>query len=484
MSDNVIIDIYGAFSKITGPYPRHAVREATSYFVQGAQFSTAYKRGKWDGRKNLMKMTTGAFPTGLLDEVVEVVKNHGLEVEINDHREEPAPSEKGFSLKGISFDYPYDYQLKACQKAIEEKQGIIKVSTGGGKTIIAAGIIQYLGLKTLFIVPSQELMYQTQKSFLKTLGKTEKEIGVVGDGKWKPGTWVTVAMMPTLSARSSSQECQDLLSEADVIFADECHQAPAESFFSVLTLCNAYWRIGMSATPLDRSDGADLRLIALMGKIIVDVGTKELTERGVLARADIIFDKVTHPVLKKGSQYSTAYKHGVVENAQLLSKVVEWSQIFYRNNISTLILCEEIKHGTLIDEALWSHENLNEFIPHQFIHGSEDSEIRKSARESFSNRQLPVLVASRIFDQGIDVDTVDALILAGSRKSKIKTMQRLGRGLRGKKLIVVEFSNFCHKYLLAHSYERLQDYKAEDCFPIHYSGPDEELVKKIWNKDE
>jgi hypothetical protein len=49
---------------------------------------------------------------------------------------------------------------------------------------------------------------------------------------------------------------------------------------------------------------------------------------------------------------------------------------------------------------------------------------------------------------------------------------------------VVEFSNFCHKYLLQHSYQRMQDYKEEDCLPIYSSGPDAELVKKLWNEDD
>ena len=75
---------------------------------------------------------------------------------------------------------------------------------------------------------------------------------------------------------------------------------------------------------------------------------------------------------------------------------------------------------------------------------------------------------------------IDALILAGSRKSKIKTLQRLGRGLRGDRLLVVEFANFTHKYLLEHAYQRLQDYKDEECFPIHYSIPDLNLVRKLW----
>ncbi|NJL54364.1 hypothetical protein HC928_03635 [bacterium] len=95
-----------------------------------------------------------------------------------------------------------------------------------------------------------------------------------------------------------------------------------------------------------------------------------------------------------------------------------------------------------------------------------------------------VLAHNTILDEGVDVPTIDALILAGSRKSRIKTMQRLGRGLRGNKLIAVEFANFTNDYLLRHSLQRLEDYKKEDCFPIHQSQPDAALVRKLWNESD
>lgn len=483
MTDPVKIDIYGPQSKISGMYPKELIRSVTSYPVQGAQFSKAYRKGVWDGRKHLLNARTGAFPTGLVKIVRNSLEDAGIPVELEDHRVVPVPTETGFDLQGgFSFTYPYDYQLDACQKMVEAKQGIVKIATNGGKTSLSAAVVQYLGLKTLFVVSSRELLYQAQKVFMQALGLTENEIGVVGDGCWAPGSFVTIGMLPTLEARLSTPECRDLLKETEVLFFDECHHCGSESWYSVATLCPAYYRYGLSGTPLDRTDGANLRLIAATGEVIVNIENKFLVERGISARAHIIWDKITEPVLKKGIRYPTAYKQGVVENPQLLKRVIDWTETFREANLGVLILCEEIAHGKLIDEALWTDSEV--FVPHQFIYGDEDSEVRKQALESFSNGTLPVLIASTILDEGVDVPTIDALILAGSRKSRIRTMQRLGRGLRGKKLIVVEFANFCNKYLLQHSYERLQDYKSEECFPIHYSSPDLDLVNTILSKEE
>ena len=473
------ITIHGSYSTLKGEFPRSEVREELSFPVQGAEYSKAYQDGRWDGRKHLFNLRSGAFPTGLLRGLEGVLSASGVEYDVQDLRPIPAPSEAGFDLHGITFSYPYDYQLETAKKMVEEKQGIVKVATGGGKTEIACAVTQYLGLRTLFLVPSRELMYQSQKRFMTRLGLTKKEVGIVGDGKWKPGTMVTVASIDTLESRINEPECQQLLEDAEVLFLDECHGAGSNTYYTVATLCPAYYRFGLSATPLDRTDGANMMLIAATGEMLCDIRLKFLVERGVCAGADIIFDKITEPVLKKNIRYPTAYKQGVTENFQLLEKVIQWTEVFTELGLNTLILVEQISHGKLIDDSLWT--DASQMIPHQFIHGTEDTETRKGALESFSNRNLPVLIASTILDQGVDTDAIDALILAGSRKSKIRTLQRLGRGLRGKKLIVVEFANFTNsKYLLKHSYERLQDYKNEECFPIYYSEPDKELVEKLW----
>lgn len=476
------IHIYGTDSMLKD-YPNRivsAVDMATSYLVEGYHWSKAFRKGQWDGRKRLFRKRTGAFPTGLVPAVQTALQGLGEPVTRVDHRIVPKPSEAGFELQGVSFDYPYDYQLTTCQKMVNEKQGIIKIATNGGKTEIACAVTQYLRLKTLFIVTTLELLYQARKRFMTRLGVGEREIGIIGDGIWEPGSWVTIASLSTLESRRNTPECMTLLKDCEVMFIDECHHTGSETWYTVATLCRAYYRFGMSGTPLDRTDGANLRLIAATGEVIVDISNKYLVERGVSARGHIIFDKITEPVLKKNIRYPTAYKQGVVENPQMLRKVIDWTKVFNEVGLGCLILVEEIQHGRLIDDALWT-ETDGVFIPHQFIYGEESSDVRTKALADFANGNLPVLIASTILDEGVDVPTIDVLIVAGSRKSRIRTMQRTGRGLRGKRLVVLEFANFTNKYLADHSLKRLQDYKGEDCFSIHNSEPDIDLVRRIWS---
>jgi len=475
------IHIYGPISKLSGEFPLAAVREATSYAVEGAQFSKQYRKGLWDGRKHLFKTATGAFPTGLLDLVTHVLDVAEVQYQVIDHRRPLAPQGRIYDLVGVKMEGKYDYQLDAAKTAVAKKQGILRIATNGGKTEIACAITKYLGLPTLFMVTTRELLYQARERFMKRLGVTEAEVGIVGDGHWQPGSWVTVATVDTLESRFERQECQDLLKSAEVLFVDECHHAGSETWYDVCIACPANYRYGLSGTPMDRTDGANLRLLAAIGPIIVDIPNKFLVDRGISAKTHIIFSKVTAPVLPKKLAYASAYKQGVVANPNALSLIVDWTKAFHEAGLSTLILCEQIEHGKIIDSALWTATG-GIFIPHLFIHGEEDTYIRTEALKDFGERRLPVLIASTILDEGVDVPTIDALILAGSRKSRIKTMQRLGRGLRGNKLIAVEFANFTHDHLLRHSLQRYEDYKKEECFPLYQSQPDVNLIKRLWNE--
>lgn len=475
------IEIFGPTSKLQGDFPLKAIRDATSYAVEGAEFSKAYRKGMWDGRKHLFKPATGAFPTGLLDIVTHVLDVAQVSYTVKDRRQPPEPQGGSYDLAGVKMEGKYDYQLEAAKAAVEAKQGILRMATNAGKTEVACAITAYLHLPTIFMVTTRELLYQARERFMKRLGATEQEVGLVGDGVWRPGSWVTIATVDTLESRFEKQECQDLLKCCEVLFVDECHHAGSETWYDVCTSCPANYRFGLSGTPMDRTDGANLRLIAALGKIIVDIPNKFLVERGISAKTYIIFSKVTAPVLPKKLAYASAYKQGVVDNPNVMNLVIEWTKAFQAAGLSTLVLCEEIAHGKAIDQALWTATD-GVFIPHLFIYGDEKTEARQAALADFRDRKLPVLIASTILDEGVDVPAIDALILAGSRKSRIKTMQRLGRGLRGDKLIAVEFANFTNDHLLRHSLARWEDYKKEDCFPIVQSGPDVALIQKLWSE--
>jgi superfamily II DNA or RNA helicase len=441
--------------------------------VEGYQFTDAFRNRKWDGKKHFFNLRNKAMPAGLVPMVVAAIKAHSskAKVMVVDERQQSAPAiaRDSFDLEGIDFGLgKYDYQLGAAEAMVEGQQGIIKVATNGGKTEIAAAVIKHLRVPTLFLVERLELLHQTRKRFAKRLCVPEDSIGLIGDGRFSVGDWITVATPASLKSRIDKRQVDPTL--WDALFCDECHHVAADTFFAVLAQLTAFYRFGMSGTPLDRSDGADLKLLAQTGPVLYEVSNKLLVERGISVPPHVEMVKIDKPVMPtSGLKWSQVEKMGVTENPHLNEVVVERALEHAAAGRQVLVLVEKVKHGNALAKDLRSRIKGRKSQV-EFISGKESTEVRAKALRAYEAGEVTILLATTILDEGVDVPCIDVLILAAGGKAKIRLLQRVGRGLRTgdekQRLLVIDFANFSHKWLLKHSLTRLRTYKAEECFMI------------------
>ena len=109
----------------------------------------------------------------------------------------------------------FDYQQKACDLALQSKNGVIVMPAGSGKTQTALQLISNLGLKTLWITHTYDLLnqsYDRAKSNLENVG-----LGKIAAGKIDIGTHITFATVQTLQKLDLSQ----YKNEWDCIVVDE-----------------------------------------------------------------------------------------------------------------------------------------------------------------------------------------------------------------------------------------------------------------------
>jgi superfamily II DNA or RNA helicase len=440
--------------------------------MPGYYFSPAFKAGRWDGRKHLYHPATASVPSGLVQSVVEALKAHDedAKVQVIDSREEGAPAiaARGFELEGIDFGKGrYDFQMEAAEAMVRLKRCILKAATNSGKSECAAAVAQHLSVPTVFIVPGIDLLRQSHKRFAKRLGLDPSTIGFIGEGRWEVGEWITVASVDTLHSKLSKnkEEFLETASKWECMFLDECHSAGSDTHYAVADAIPAYYRYGLSGTPLDRSDGADLRLIAQVGEVGYEVSNKTLIERGISVQPYIEMVKITEPKLPPKTPWATVNKIGIVENEHLNSKVVQKVEEASAQDLRVMVMVDKIKHGKILSEMLDATG-----VSYKFLSGKESGDTREEFLEKFTNGVIECLVVTTIFDQGMDTPAIDVLIFAGGGKAKIRSLQRIGRGLRSgegkEKLTVVDFAHFSHKYLTKHSLQRLATYKQENCFMI------------------
>ncbi len=461
-------------AQLEGAFPEDAVRQVTSYRVRGAEFTPAYQKLRadgsrlWDGRRHLLLRPDNLFPAGLVEEVHRLLLRHGVPTEILDLTDYPAPARDAPEFS----DLPAEGQLRGYQRegiarALVLRRGIVKIATGGGKTILAAGLVSQLGAPSLILVESKDLLLQTQSVLERHL---RSEVGVIGDGRWEEKD-IVIASVATLARRIAEPRTRAFLRTRKLLVVDEVHHGASDRAFQVIMACPAPYRIGLSATPTGRSDNADLKVRAGIGPVIHDVSAGELITAGVLVRPVVELIPIGFPLISQ-VDYATAYRRGIVEcqsrNQHIVTRVAQ----LHREGLQTLVLVRELEHGEALLASLRATGVEAEFI---FGAGNTSRE-RKAVLDRFRAGELRCLVSSPILDEAIDLPNIDALVLAAGGKSEIQCIQRIGRGMRAGKrsavLLVIDFLDQTHRYLTAHSRDRLQTYNSQGYevrYPDHWA---------------
>ena len=485
---NPILHVHPNYTFIEGDYDPDVVDKATRFRKSGYRHSTAYKNRVWDGYTRLFSRAKNAFPTGLKDRVTKFYKKQypNIKFDIVEHREfkskKLVPKIQDVPLQGVTLR---THQVRAGNAMLKKKHGVLWAATNSGKTEVAIGVIKALEEPTLFLVKGKDLVLQTYERFQKRLGG--EDIGIIMSNKWDVRKF-TIASADTLARRfkptkvtpkalEKKRQVEELLTSIKVVIIDECHTLASDGLFSIVRYCTAPYRFGLSGTPFKRGDKQDLKLIALTGEVCYKVTNKEMIEDGVSVPTHIAFVDIDKPTIPVGTDYQTAYDDGIVHNVYRNRIICDTALHYNRSGKHILIIVKKIDHGHNISDLLTAS---GEFVPHQFIHGSLDEEIRKDAIDNFKNGITKILIASSILDQGVDIPNIDVLIFASGGNSYIRAIQRVGRGLRlhdrKDKLVVIDFSDRTNKYLAKHSLERIKTYSLERCFSIDLVDDIGELV--------
>lgn len=458
------------------------IENECSYMLQGHEFMPSHNG--WDGRIRLCD-SKGVFPIGLLPRITQILDEKNLEFKIIDNRETPKYNDQ---LK-FSPTSPYevrDYQQELIRKAHQVGSGIVRLATGGGKTLCIASIAAKYGIKTVIYVIGIELLEQQRRTFQNAF--PHLKVGIVGDGNcdiqditictiWSAAAAFeqkidltdsdVTADSAKKNAKLDKETVKEMVHSAELFILDECQYAGAKTVqFLHNESVKARHRFLFSGTPW-REAGDDLLIEAVGGPKFFDISASELIKRGWLVPPDIHFFDV--PQKKKCSgTYPEVYEEYVVQNEVRNEKIVFATKKLVMAGKRPLILVAKIKHGDILREML-EEELLKEGFVGVSLDGMTKGSERLKSMQEVSDGKIHYLIASRIFDQGIDIPELDALILAGSGKSSGRALQRIGRVIRkfeGKKnAVVVDFMDNC-KYLKNHSQARLKIYRSESEFNI------------------
>jgi superfamily II DNA or RNA helicase len=428
--------------------------------------------------KKLFNLKDKVFFSGLVAYVRQVLDEYSFEYEIKDLREiaELGTYDIPINLEGKELR---PFQQDIIVKATESKKGIIAVATGLGKTFTSACLISNLKhFPVIFIVRRLDLLYQTKDNFE---GFFQRPIGIIGNGKKQIEDITIISSQTAVNEikENPDGEIAQHIKNSKVLFIDESHCARADTVKTLILQCNASYRYGLSATPFRESeDGGssdDLLIEGLLGQKIVTIRAKDVYANGwdYLVKPSIHFVKVPKGDFddtKKTYQY--VFKHFIVQNMARTRLIAKAALELRKLGRTTLILTKQI------DQI----DNLLPLIPRAYvIKGDVHTIDRKEILDMMRRKEIDILIATdKIAEEGLDLPALDALIFTAPSKSRIKSIQAVGRavrkytdpetGIKKKNAIIINFCEPEVKFLDKHAKKRfsiLGNEFGKECITLH-----------------
>jgi len=347
---------------------------------------------------------------------------------------------------------PNKMQVEAL-KALEglrcdsKNKALIISATGTGKTYLSAfDVKKYDPKRFLFVVHRENIARAAKRTFEMVFGK-EKSMGLLcGRSKNLSGDY----LFSTIQTLSKNEILSSFPRDHfDYIVIDEVHRSGAETYQKIINYFTPEFILGMSATP-ERTDGYDIfnafdyniafeiRLHnALKEDMLVPFhyyGISDISVDGVLLDDHAGFNKLTC--------------------SERVEKIIFNARLFGcdHGRIKGLVFCSRIEEATRLSDEFnkrgWETVALS---------GDSSEEQREQCIDRLEmndgEEALDYIFTVDIFNEGVDIPSVNQIIMLRPTQSAIVFVQQLGRGLRKSRhkeyLTVIDFiGNYSNNYLV------------------------------------
>jgi superfamily II DNA or RNA helicase len=327
--------------------------------------------------------------------------------------------------------------------------GVVELPTGSGKTVIAVGAMAELGVPSLVVVPTVDLLEQWQRE-LET--EFDRPIGRLGGGEQR------VAALTVATYDSAYLRADELGDRFGFVVFDEVHHLGAEGYRDVARLFAAPARIGLTAT-FERSDGAHEVVETLVGPVVYRLDADELAGDH-LADYDIkrLEVELTQAERERYEDYQGTFVDYLRESGLQLTSGSDYRKLVKRSGADPrareallakqrareVMLNADRKLSVLADLldrhrtdrviVFAAHTDLVYEIAERFLLPPITNETATAERrrllERFRAGEYSRVVTANVLDEGVDVPAATVAVVLSGSGSEREFTQRLGRILR------------------------------------------------------
>ncbi len=346
--------------------------------------------------------------------------------------------ERGPALRLDLSPHPHQEPMLEALR-VEREHGhwknLVVAPTGTGKTLVAAFDYRELRAKLprarlLFVAHRERILTQSRDAFAAVLRDPGFGELLTGGHEVARGEHV-FATIQSLSRMSFAEELP--AEHFDAVIVDEFHHAEAPTYERLLAHVRPRVLLGLTATP-ERFDGKDVRRW-FDGRTAYEMRLWEALEQGLLApfqyfgvKDSVDLDDVAW---KRGWGYDRGelarryvVAGGAEARARLVLQEVE-RRVADPRRMRALGFCVSVEHARFMAERFGEAG-----IASEAVVGETPSEDREAAVRRLESGDLQALFTVDLFNEGVDIPTLDTVLFLRPTESATVFLQQLGRGLR------------------------------------------------------
>lgn len=344
------------------------------------------------------------------------------------------------------------HQEEAKEEFLKVGNGILEMATGTGKTKTAIDLLNHLLnsgeiTSVIITVNGVDLLDQWSKEIRKGTNllvykhyESHKQIG-----SFHSFPENSALIVSRLALKEALINLPLEVYQSSLIICDEVHGLGSPGLQKSLSgLIKPFkYRLGLSATPEREYDVEGNQFIeAEIGNVIYRFGLEDAIRRGILCEFDyypISFELTQEDrtkIKKLIANYYARKSAGIPVSIETLysdlSRVKKQSdgklapfKEFIKNHQDLLkrsiIFVETKEFGMQVQDLILP------YINNYHTYYGEDN---REHLTSFSNKNLDCLITSKRISEGIDIQSVENIILFTADRAQIQTIQRIGRCLR------------------------------------------------------
>ena len=348
------------------------------------------------------------------------------------------PCEPFYYASGINL---YPYQERAVKTALRARNGVIVMPCGAGKSQTALQIVSILGVRTLWLTHTQDLLNQSLNRAKSVLNCVNSSYGTITGGKVNIGSGITFATVQTMSKL-------DLAHYRDAwgcVIVDEVHRAvgaPAKvmQFYKVLSNLSCRYKFGLTATP-KRADGLEKSMFALIGDIICEVSRDEVKDTTCPVKVEFVetgyMPNLEMALSGDGTINYAGLVDDLIENTDRFNLI---SNSINKLNGSILVLGNRVKFLQKLNDAYKGKSVCLSTLGNSKAAKAE----RKEALRRLNDGEIScVFCTYQLAAEGLDCPNLRYVVFATPEKDPTRIQQasgRVGRKSEGKDCgVVIDF---------------------------------------------